>query len=147
MFDDTGTVDVAQLVAEHHRGVYRYAYRLAGSVPDAEDLTQQVFLIAQQKLGQLHKVESVRSWLYAILRNAFLRTCEKRQPVSAASLSINVNTIPEHPPDVEEIDRQQLQAAINQLPEKHRLVLAMFYYESLLSGKLPGNWSCPSEQS
>ena len=60
-------MNVAQLVQEYHGGVYRYAYRLTGSVADAEDLTQQVFLIAQQKLGQLRSPESARSWLFAIL--------------------------------------------------------------------------------
>lgn len=57
MADERARMDVAQLVAEYHQAVYRYAYRLSGSVPDAEDLTQQVFLLAQQKLGQLRKVE------------------------------------------------------------------------------------------
>ena len=34
--------DIAQLVAEHHRAVFGYAFRLAGSIADAEDLTQLV---------------------------------------------------------------------------------------------------------
>ena len=52
MADKPDVPDVQALVAAHHRAVYAYAYRLAGSVPDAEDLTQQVFLVAQQRLGQ-----------------------------------------------------------------------------------------------
>ena len=72
MADDRTSMDIAQLVAEHHQAVYAYAFRLSGSVPDAEDLTQQVFLAAQRKLGQLRNLESVRSWLFAILRNCFL---------------------------------------------------------------------------
>ena len=60
MADTQPGPDVAQLVAEHHQAVYRYAYRLTGSVHDAEDLTQQVFLIAQRKMGQLRKMGSAR---------------------------------------------------------------------------------------
>ncbi len=45
MADKPAVPDVRALVALHHRAVYAYAYRLAGSVPDAEDLTQQVFLV------------------------------------------------------------------------------------------------------
>ena len=56
MADARSGPDVAQLVADHHRSVYQYAYRLTGSVQDAEDLTQQVFLIAQRKIGQLRKM-------------------------------------------------------------------------------------------
>ena len=51
MVDDLASIDMARLVGEHHQAVYRYAYRLTGSVADAEDLTQQTFLTMQQKLG------------------------------------------------------------------------------------------------
>ena len=46
-------IDVRGLVLEHYQSVYRYAFRLTGSVCDAEDLTQQTFLIAQRKLHQV----------------------------------------------------------------------------------------------
>jgi RNA polymerase sigma-70 factor (ECF subfamily) len=129
MVDDRAGIDIAQLVAEHHQAVYRYAYRLSGSVPDAEDLTQQVFLTAQEKSGQLRKAESVRSWLFTILRNNFLKNCQKRGPLPAEDLRLNMNTIPEKPLARGDIDREALQQALDDLPAKYRLVLAMFYYE------------------
>ena len=129
MVDDRVAMEIAQLVAEHHQGVYRYAYRLTGSVPDAEDLTQQVFLAAHQKLGQLRKAESARGWLFAILRNCFIKNSQKRSPVPAENLQLNMNTIPETVPDQSHIDRERLQQALDALPAKFRLVLAMFYYE------------------
>jgi len=76
MADDGAPMDIIQLVAEHHQAVYRYAYRLAGSSADAEDLTQQVFLIAQRKLEQLRKAESVQSWLFTILRRRFVKMAQ-----------------------------------------------------------------------
>jgi RNA polymerase sigma-70 factor (ECF subfamily) len=129
MADQRARIDVAQLVAEYYRAVYRYAYRLSSSVPDAEDLTQQVFLVAQQKLGQLRNVESAQSWLFAILRNCFLKACQRRRPIPAANLQLNMETVPaEIPPDTE-IDRERLQEALNQLPAPFRVVLVMFYFE------------------
>jgi len=129
MADDPVAMDIARLVDEHHQMVYRYAYRLTGSVADAEDLTQQVFLTAQRKLGQLRKVESVRSWLFTILRNYFLKECQKRRPVPAESLQLDMNTIPAEIPDQTHVDRERLQQALDELPERFRLVLAMFYFE------------------
>jgi RNA polymerase sigma-70 factor (ECF subfamily) len=122
-------MDVAQVVAEHHRAVYAYAFRLSGSVPEAEDLTQQVFLVAQQKLEQLRTAESTRAWLFTILRNNYIRSCRKRRPVPAASLRLDIDAIPAEPPRSGEIDCERLQQAINQLPEAFRIVLAMFYFE------------------
>src|SRR5690606_34165254 len=64
---------LAQLVAEHHQSLYRYAYRLSGSAADAEDLVQQVFLVAHQKLDQIRDAQSVRAWLFTVLRNCYLK--------------------------------------------------------------------------
>ena len=121
-------VDVAQLVAEHHQAVYAYAYRLTGSTQDAEDLTQQVFLVAHRKMEQLRRVGSARKWLYVVLRRCFLRDQQHRRPVSAVDIKLNIDNIPAAPPE-EEIDRDRLQRALNELPEAFRLVLVMFYFE------------------
>lgn len=126
---DPTPMDVARLVAEYHQTVYRYAYRLTGSVADAEDLTQQVFMTAQAKLGQLRDSACVRGWLFAILRNRYLKTTRKRFPVPAASICLTMEDIPAEVPSSEAIDREALQQALDQLPPPYRVVLGMFYYE------------------
>jgi RNA polymerase sigma-70 factor (ECF subfamily) len=129
MADDCARMDVAQLVAEHYQAVYRYAYRLSGLPADAEDLTQQTFLVAQRKLPQLREDANARSWLFTVLRNCFLKERERRRPVPAVNLHLSVDNIPVEVPKEEEIDRQQLQEALDQLSEDFRLVLVMFYFE------------------
>jgi RNA polymerase sigma-70 factor (ECF subfamily) len=122
-------MDIAQLVAEHHQAVYRYAFRLAGTAADAEDLTQQVFLTAQRKLRQLRKTDRVRSWLFTILRHRFLKAARRKRPIAAGSIELTVENIPAKVPAAEAIDREALQQAIDQLPALYRVVLTMFYYE------------------
>src|SRR5713101_9061418 len=63
---------VQRLVDEHYVPLYRYAYRLAGSAADAEDLTQEAFCKAQLNLSQLREASRARAWLFSILRNAYL---------------------------------------------------------------------------
>jgi RNA polymerase sigma-70 factor (ECF subfamily) len=120
--------DIAQLVKDHHAVVYRYAYRLSGSVPDAEDLTQQVFLIAQQRLDQLRNEGKARSWLFAILRNCFRRSLRQRAPIPAGDLQIDLARVPEEMVE-DEIDEARLQMAIDGIPDELKLVLVMFYFE------------------
>ncbi len=124
-------MDIAQLVTDYHQAVYRYAYRLTGSVPDAEDLTQQVFLVANDKLGQLRSEGSARSWLFAILRNDFLKQCGKERPTPVADLRLNIDSIPQEMGAIE-IDQEQLQQALDALPARSRMVIVMFYYEGLI---------------
>lgn len=128
MADAPPGLDIVELVAEHHQAVYQYAYRLTGSVQDAEDLAQQVFLIAQSKIGQLRKIDAAGSWLFAILRNCFLKDKQRRHPGLAVDLALNVDSIAEATPPAE-VDHGQLQEALNRLPDAFRLVVVMFYFE------------------
>jgi len=128
MADASSGPDIAQLVADHHRAVYQYAYRLTGSVQDAEDLAQQVFLIAQRKIGQLRNMDAAGSWLFAILRNCFLKDKQRRRPALAGDLAMNIDLIAEDEPP-ERVDGSQLQDALNRLPDAFRLVVVMFYFE------------------
>ena len=128
MADARSLPQVAQLVAEHHQAAYRYAYRLTGSVQDAEDLTQQVFMVAQGKIGQLRNVDNARAWLFAVLRNCFLKDRQRRRPALAADLALNMDSVPSAPAK-EGVDRDRLQDALDRLPEASRLVLVMFYFE------------------
>jgi RNA polymerase sigma-70 factor (ECF subfamily) len=120
--------DIARMVADHHQALYRHAYRLTGSAADAEDLTQQVFLIAQQKSSQLRQAECVRGWLFTILRNCYLKSQRQRLPLPMAHYDFDINAVPEEVIE-SNIDSEQLQAAINTLGDEFKLVVLMFYFE------------------
>ena len=77
---------VESLVDEHYEALYRYAYRLSGTTADAEDLVQEAFCRAQEKLGQLRELERAKAWLFSILRNTYLhrlRLGQSRRPSRA----------------------------------------------------------------
>jgi RNA polymerase sigma-70 factor (ECF subfamily) len=114
------------LIEQHYVVLYKYAFRLSGSAADAEDLTQQTFLNAQLRLDQLREPEHVRSWLFTILRNQFLKSV-RRKP--ALPLTIEVPAVPEEPfaKDVD-IDSEQLQAALNDLAEDFRIPIILYYF-------------------
>ncbi|MEX0678006.1 MAG: RNA polymerase sigma factor [Pirellulales bacterium] len=126
MADRAAPSAMAQLVADHHPALYRYAYRLSGSVCDAEDLTQQVFLIAQQKLGQVRDAECVRGWLFTVLRNCYLKTRGRRLALPIADF--DVGEVPQPVPE-QPIDNDQLQEAVNTLGDEFKLVVLLFYFE------------------
>jgi RNA polymerase sigma-70 factor (ECF subfamily) len=120
---------VERLVDEHYASLFRYAYRLTGSSADAEDLTQDAFCTAQTKLGQLRDPGKVKSWLFSILRNAFLhrRRTEKHHPfVSLQDMSDVVEPLPDPLPPV---DPARLQEALNELPEVFRTPIILYYFE------------------
>ena len=129
MGGDRANTEITRLVLDHHQEIYAYAYRLCGSVADAEDLTQMVFLTAHEKLEQLRDTAKARGWLYAILRSHFLKQCRKKRPVSAAAIEMNFDELAEPVDDPVAIDSEHLQNVLAGLPDTHRIVLVMFYFE------------------
>ena len=120
---------VQRLVDEHYVALYRYAYRLSGSSADAEDLTQETFCKAQLNFAQLRDPARAKPWLFSILRNAYLHRvrAEKQQAcVSLEGVGDLAEPLPESLPD---IDPEQLQQALNELPEVFRTPIILFYFD------------------
>ena len=118
---------VQRLVDEHYVALYRYAYRLTGSSADAEDLTQETFCKAQVSLSQLRDPARAKPWLFRILRNEFLHRARADRP--CVSLE-GVGDLPEPLPDsLPDIDAEQLQMALNELPEVYRTPIILFYFD------------------
>lgn len=120
---------IERLVNEHYAALYRYAFRLAGSAADAEDLTQETFCKAHRSLEQLREVERAKPWLFRILRNVYLHRFRsaKQQPM----LSIDcVGELPERMPDpLPDVDGERLQQALGELPEVYRTPIILYYFE------------------
>jgi RNA polymerase sigma-70 factor (ECF subfamily) len=126
-----GAADVRTLVEQHYEMLYRYAYRLAGSAADAEDLTQETFCTAQEKFGQLRDAGAARSWLFTILRNHYLHRRRSDATVSIQSLD-GLECEPEVPAELAaDVDSERLQAVLDDLPEAFRTPLVLFYFEEL----------------
>jgi RNA polymerase sigma-70 factor (ECF subfamily) len=57
------------LVERHSRNVYRLAYRMTGNRHDAEEVVQEAFLRAYQKLRQFSGQANFGTWVYRIAAN------------------------------------------------------------------------------
>ena len=77
---------VDELVEAHYRCLFAFAYRLSGSVPEAEDLTQEAFCQAQAKLAQLREWDRAKSWLFTILRNIYLHRVRADKQANLVSM-------------------------------------------------------------
>ena len=71
----------------------------------------------------------MRGWLFAILRNAFLKMAQRTQPAAAANLGLNLDCFAAASEPVAAVDGRELQSAIDELPPEFRLAVLMFYFE------------------
>lgn len=126
-----GDLSIHDLVERFHGAAYAYAFRLTGNPQDAEDIVQQAFMIAHQRLHQLREPARAKSWLLTIVRTHFLKSVQRRTPVDASSKEIDLNQLGESDNSRWDFDSEQLQIALNRLSVDFRDVVVMFYFEEL----------------
>jgi RNA polymerase sigma-70 factor (TIGR02960 family) len=68
----------AALTEPYRRELQLHCYRIAGSLPDAEDLLQETLLAAWRGLEQFEGRSSLRAWLYTIATNRCLNALRDR---------------------------------------------------------------------
>jgi RNA polymerase sigma-70 factor (ECF subfamily) len=132
-----------RLVDEHYVDLYGYAFRLAGTAADAEDLTQEAFCKAQLSLAQLRHPERAKSWLFCILRNAYLQKLRAQKKEHRVSLP-DLNDLPGRSPGhALLVEPEHLQEALNELPEGFRTPVILYYFEDFSYREIAAHMDLP----
>src|SRR4051794_21651966 len=85
-----------QLFDEHHLPLFRFAYRLTGSVSDAEDVVQECFLELLRPNGSYDRQRTpIRTYLFGVVRNQCLKRWQKNALLAEKNLEIRQERSPE----------------------------------------------------
>ena len=122
------------LVLEHSHAMFRLAWRLAGDQAAADDIVQEAFIKAWQKIGQFRMDSSFRSWINRITVNTAMDYLRKQSRNAARTTeepdwerSGEGAEMPKH--DVRIDIQTQTHAAMSQLSEKERAALMLRHFE------------------
>ena len=124
------------LVNRYREAVHALAYRKLGNFHEAEDVVQETFLRAHQKLPTLKNRAKFAGWLYAIATNCCRMSLRSRERRDAESTSfdelrpeqIGRISLAHH---ASEPGSQLLEEAIEALPESGRTPLKLYYMEGM----------------
>lgn len=135
-----------RLYRDHVDLMHRFANRLCGETESAKDLVQETFLNAYRGFKKFRGDAQISTWLYAIAARACLRMRRRRKGAPERELSLDEfiptsegefrlqipvdGLSPEEALQNKEL-RQALDAAIDKLPKKYKMVLVLRDMEGL----------------
>lgn len=129
-----------ELVNLKGRSIVYLATNLMGNRSDGEDAAQEAVIALARNIGKLKKAELFDAWMYRIIFNVCMDAKRKRAKMaeSSAELEDVAALVPEKSKEVlpEEMlhdaeTREDIMAAINELPERYRLFVLLHYYEEM----------------
>ncbi|MBA0087912.1 MAG: sigma-70 family RNA polymerase sigma factor [Acidobacteria bacterium Pan2503] len=132
------------LVERHSHNVFRLAYRMTGNRQDAEEVVQEAFLRAYQKLGQFAARANFGTWVYRIAANHAIDRMRRRKKEEARKIepavheegteSDPVTLVHDATPTPERLAhsvelRKQMEIALAALSHSERTAFVMRHWE------------------
>ncbi len=138
---DQGLLDFRNVYSEFHPRIRRYLQQLLPS-PDAEDVTQEVFVKVSQALPQFRGESSLSTWIYRIATNAAhdrVRSPSFRHRADVPL--VNEAPLEDRAPGVEQkLVRREMNACIggyiDRLPPSYRSVIVLSEHEGLTNQEI-----------
>jgi RNA polymerase sigma-70 factor, ECF subfamily len=116
-----------ELYRQHSTRLFNLAWRMCGTRADAEDVLQEIFLLAYRKLPEFRGDSTVGTWLYRLAMNRCLDHLKSRQTLAdgvTTPLDEDVLRGPRLAGDAG-LKRLDLERAIARLPEGARAAFVL----------------------
>jgi RNA polymerase sigma-70 factor, ECF subfamily len=126
-----------RLMRHHERMVLRTAWRLLGSLEDAQDVAQEVFWRLYRNLKRIDPAENLPGWLYRVTVN--LCRDHKRRAVRTEELA-EAPAPGAHPHQEFTVEerRRIVEMSLRMLPEKERAAFVLRDLEGLSTAEVAG---------
>jgi len=121
-----------ELYRLYSKAMLNVAFRIVGNIAEAEDVLQEAFLDAFNKLKDFRQDTTFGLWLKQIVVNRSINLLRKRRLELIELEGDHLENIPdEEPEDDEEIQYQVawVKEGMKQLPDGYRVVLSLYLLE------------------
>ena len=118
--------DFSLKILECERTLYRISMSMLKNETDCEDAVQMAILTAFEKLDTLKNEQYFKTWLVRILINVCNTQLNERKKIISLEDTTEANT-PSFPSPA---DNTEIRIALEELPEKIKCVIVLYYMES-----------------
>ena len=125
-----------ELYQKHHRRVFSTCLRMTENVPEAEDLTQEVFIQLFRTIGSFRGEAAFTTWLHRLTVNQVLMHFRKRKvrpelTTENGELPVQVEAGTRDPTRMRVVDSILLSEVMAKLPEGYREAIILHDIEGL----------------
>lgn len=135
----------SELVKRHQRGLMRLCLRFVKDVDLAQDVVQEAFIKAYDRLGTFEARSSFKSWLFQIAVNTArnkIRDDRIGQSVDLEGVHLAVGAEAESGMVMQEL-AGSIRSLVDKLPERQRLAVNLRIYEDLSFKEIAELMDCP----
>lgn len=128
-----------ELVMRHERAVRAVAWSVLGDHHASEDVAQEAFLTAYEKLRGLRRRDAFCAWVCRIAHRQAVRAARRRRKRPASLPEQPLTAADKDPPD----EQHDLMRAILTMPERLRTLVLMTYFEQRSAAEIARIQDCP----
>lgn len=137
----------ALFVQQNLRRIFLLIYRIVGNVDDAQDLTQETFIKALQRQGQLKDLEKSAHWLSRIASNTAIDFLRRNKKFSFVDVNHLADTAHDNLENAEQSllrgeRKLQLDGGLAELTERERMALLLRDVEDMPAEEVASLMNC-----
>jgi RNA polymerase sigma-70 factor (ECF subfamily) len=124
---------IDELYRKHARYLAGVVFRVLGNSDDVDDVLQEVFCVAMQKLDELTRVDELRGWLATVAARAAAKRLRRRKLLRALGFQDDPdyeNVASRNAAFEDRVELKRLYRALDRLPVRQRLAWATRYLEN-----------------
>jgi RNA polymerase sigma-70 factor (ECF subfamily) len=123
------------LIDSYYKSIYRFAFQCTGSHQDADDICQETFLRALDRIKQLKDAKCFKGWIFMIASNLSRKRSKQAGHKKIASDILLEQSAGDYTQPFESLSGKEktaeLHKRLQEMPEQMRMVIVLVLMEEL----------------
>lgn len=146
-------MDFEKLYEENYKMVYYVCLKFFKNEEDAEDMTQNIFIKAFDKISTLSDINKFTPWIRQIANRECINELQRRGRFTFSDENVTneeLNLVDDKQKTPEEIVveddvRDIILEIINKLPQDQRIAIYLYYYQDMTVKEISEVFNCPEQ--
>jgi RNA polymerase sigma-70 factor, ECF subfamily len=120
------------LVKKYQQPLFRFVMRVVWNEKDAEEIVQDTLFNTYKNIDKIDTTKTISTYIFAIAKNTAISVLRRKKVSVSFDKTVDVEDDAKIFENlIQKETAQHIHLALNQLEEKYRLVIRLYYFEDL----------------